>query len=521
MQFLKKALIVILGAFLSSMALPGYFSSITVWFGFGLFLFCIRREKIGKAVLFGFIYGITYFLFGFGWIVSAFVREIPNVFETMPPAVGFLIYILLCLFESLFFALYGLIFSVFRKKIAESNFLFVILSVITLLSTELLRAFGPMGFTGVRFSDTFYNHQGLLQLNSLIGPYGMLSIIVIVNSLFAIYLDKLSQKNINSSIKNVFCKNFMIFFLPIMIIYLSDSITASFLPPVYNEETDNVNIVAVQSMTPAKKKHYSSEEEFIDDFIITTESIYDHSESEIDLIVFPEAYFMYDVYSYGKTNEKISEFSEKHGVNLAVPSLAVIEDDYYNAVRFVTPHEGVSENFYGKMKLNPFTEFLPFEEIFGFLSFLRFARFLENGEEALIFNQSGLNIAFPICFEAFYPEVFEKFNNSGADTYIVVTNDGYFDNYTALIQHFSQLNFRAVENRSWILHVSNNGITSLIDPYGRVVKSIRPFTQQNGFFSIPVQKQEFTDTYSDYRTVFLISLCIIIVFFYVFLLVIK
>jgi len=419
--------------------------------------------------------------------------------------------------------LYGLIFSFFRKKCKNSKILFILLSSLTLIATELLRAAGPMGFTGIRFSDSLYNHTGMLQLNSIIGPYGLLFIIGIVNSVFSLSIEeyvKNSAKH-NFKEKKKLQKIFLPMILIVLIFYCSDSLITSTLPPLFPDNQEKIDVVAVQSMTPGKKKHYSTEEVFLDDFKNSMESIYSEYDIKPDLIVFPEAFFMYDIYTYKKTKEALARISDKYDVKVAVPSLAVLNNDFYNAVRFVEPEKGVSEKFYAKIRLNPFTEFLPFEEIFRFLEFLKFARFMKSGNDYLTFNVKNSNIAFPICFEAFYPEVFEQFNANGTDVYMIVTNDGYFDNYTALIQHFSQLNFRAVENRCWFLHVSNNGITGLIDPYGRVVKTIDPFAEKTGLFSIPEDNSIYSVSYSDYRSVFLIFLVCIIIGFYVFLIVIK
>jgi apolipoprotein N-acyltransferase len=57
----------------------------------------------------------------------------------------------------------------------------------------------------------------------------------------------------------------------------------------------------------------------------------------------------------------------------------------------------------------------------------------------------------------------------GADLFVNITNDGWYLNTAAPYQHLVANIFRAVENRRTLLRAANNGISAVIDPWGRVM----------------------------------------------------
>src|SRR5206468_10512680 len=57
----------------------------------------------------------------------------------------------------------------------------------------------------------------------------------------------------------------------------------------------------------------------------------------------------------------------------------------------------------------------------------------------------------------------------GAELFVNISNDGWFGESGAPGQHLNMVRMRAIEKARWTLRATNTGITSSIDPYGRVI----------------------------------------------------
>jgi apolipoprotein N-acyltransferase len=93
-----------------------------------------------------------------------------------------------------------------------------------------------------------------------------------------------------------------------------------------------------------------------------------------------------------------------------------------------------------------------------------------------------------ICYEAIYPGEIRRFATNGAQLLINISNDGWFGRSAAAEQHLRMARVRAVENRRWMLRVTNSGITVSVDPYGRI------------FSPLPVDVRAAADLPYDFRT---------------------
>ena len=59
--------------------------------------------------------------------------------------------------------------------------------------------------------------------------------------------------------------------------------------------------------------------------------------------------------------------------------------------------------------------------------------------------------------------------HNGGEVFVNISNDGWYGEGGAPRQHLNMARMRAVENDRWLLRDTNNGITAVIDPYGRIV----------------------------------------------------
>ena len=131
---------------------------------------------------------------------------------------------------------------------------------------------------------------------------------------------------------------------------------------------------------------------------------------------------------------------------------------------------------YDKIHLVPFGEYLPLLPILKAIGLdaLTFGRgaFTPGAEPRKLMSIAGLPPALGlVCYEVLFPSDVQS-PDGRAGVILNVTNDGWFGNSTGPRQHFHQTRVRAVEQGVPVLRAANNGISAVIDPYGRVLASL-------------------------------------------------
>jgi apolipoprotein N-acyltransferase len=144
----------------------------------------------------------------------------------------------------------------------------------------------------------------------------------------------------------------------------------------------------------------------------------------------------------------------------------------YNAAIVVAP-DGGRVGRYEKIHLVPFGEYVPFQKLLFFAHKLtgRVSKFTP-GEERKVFRLNGHRYGVFICYEAVFADEVREFSQLGAQVLVNISDDGWYGDTSAPWQHLNMARMRAIENRRWLLRDTNNGITAVIDPYGRVRQSI-------------------------------------------------
>src|SRR5215469_73975 len=91
-----------------------------------------------------------------------------------------------------------------------------------------------------------------------------------------------------------------------------------------------------------------------------------------------------------------------------------------------------------------------------------------DGNLIVVFPAAEHRIGSFICYESVFPHQVRQFVKGGAQALVNISNDGYFGHSSAREQHLEIARMRAVENSRWLLRVTNDGITAVIDPLGRI-----------------------------------------------------
>ena len=147
--------------------------------------------------------------------------------------------------------------------------------------------------------------------------------------------------------------------------------------------------------------------------------------------------------------------------------------DMYNSALFVRD-DGEVAGRYDKIHLVPWGEYIPFKEFFSFAKNLtQQAGDMTHGWRRVVFDNGGHTFGVFICYEEIFGDEIRLLAKQGAQVLINISNDGWYGDTCAPWQTLNMSRMRAVENRRWLLRDTNTGITTIIDPYGRLTASVR------------------------------------------------
>jgi len=128
---------------------------------------------------------------------------------------------------------------------------------------------------------------------------------------------------------------------------------------------------------------------------------------------------------------------------------------------------------YDKQRLIPFGEYLPIRPFFYRLLGENplFAEDYNSNPRPELIDLGISKVGVVICFESTFPYIVRDKVKRGAQFILVATNDAWFFDSSAPYQHIQAAQVRAVESGMYVVQAANTGISAIIDPLGRIVKS--------------------------------------------------
>lgn len=143
----------------------------------------------------------------------------------------------------------------------------------------------------------------------------------------------------------------------------------------------------------------------------------------------------------------------------------------YNSAVFTAP-DGNIIGRYDKIHLVPFGEFVPYRSVFFFAKHLtQQVSDFDRGKYRKVFRANGHYFGVFICYESIFADEVRQFAINGAQVFVNLSDDGWYGDTSAPWQHLNMARMRAIENHRWVLRDTNNGVTTAIDPEGRVTFS--------------------------------------------------
>lgn len=300
------------------------------------------------------------------------------------------------------------------------------------------------------------------------------------------------------------------------------------------KKVDNLKLAIVQANTDSWNSNFSAE---MEKTIMLTEDILKNAQ-EPDLIIWNEGSLIYsfplnlryyylqpEAYSFAAFMEKnnipllagtslplksISEEGTKYFTgDIAAYQYNPADANYFaNSVCLISPDCRILD-YYNKMHLVPFAEYMPFIENQNvrnmFKTLVGFSSSYIPGKDAKLISlskQDGtvINFAAPICFEDAFPSLCANLHNLGSELMINLTDDSWSQTRSAEYQHFVVASFRAIELRTTLIRSTNTGYSCIVDPKGQVTDDLPLFTAAALYAAVPIYeyRQSFYARFQDW-----------------------
>lgn len=191
--------------------------------------------------------------------------------------------------------------------------------------------------------------------------------------------------------------------------------------------------------------------------------------SDARLVVMPETALPLLRHNVPESYQTIlREHVKKNGGDILIGAFEKEDGNYYNSVYSL----GSSESqHYRKDHLVPFGEFIPLRSVLGWfineVLEIPMGDLASGGSTQAPLNVAGQKVAVNICYEdAFGEEVIHALPQ--ATLLVNVTNDAWYGDSIAAIQHNQLSQMRALETGRMMLRATNTGVTSVIGVDGRI-----------------------------------------------------
>tara|TARA_B100002019_G_scaffold160850_1_gene138723 strand:- start:402 stop:1784 length:1383 start_codon:yes stop_codon:yes gene_type:complete len=410
--------------------------------------------------LYGWFFGFGYFFSSLYWISISLTFD--DNFKFLIPLSISVIPAFLAIFYG--FAISILKYFINKKKLISSIFLFSLsLGIFEFVRGKILSGF-PWNLIAYSFSEQIE----FIQINSVVGVYGFNLFCLTLFSAPALFILRQSKKEI-----------LVLFFILLTGIsnliygYLNiDSKTNINIKK-------NINIVSV-STDVSLERFYSNK---VDEYSIIIDLI---NLSDVKRFSGKKTFFVWPEGVLPSTNlDNIKFYQELFEQNFDDNHFILIglnreetnngKKLFYNSLALIDRSANLL-SYYDKIKLVPFGEFLPLENLLSKLGLKSLTNNYqsyskgENKKSLLNVGNIDLNLLVTICYEIIYSG--ELNSKSDYDLIINVSEDGWFGNSIGPHQHFAHSIFRSIENGRTVIRSANNGISAIIEPNGKIKSKI-------------------------------------------------
>jgi len=450
-----------------SLSYTGLYLGIYSWICLAILLVTLVGARPAVAFVCGFVHAWFFVLTSVPWIATVLA-----VHGGLSRAGGWAVLLLIA-------AVWGLLTGTFAwsvRRLAQRSLSWAWLGAPFLwVSFEFVRAHLPeISFPWNLLGYPASNNLALLQFTTVTGIFGLSFIVAAFNALLAW---------VGLGVKPSLPRRAGALAAVVAVILLTDLIGPHFVPrppTTHYARAVQPDLPEATEYPPDWLHRHTADLDELDRLSLAA------SVRQPDLLIWPEA-----PAPFSFQDPPFARRASRLAIRFAHPFLAGVIDwkpllvssgaDAHNAMvpynsAILIDSRGQDVFTYDKVHLVPFGEYEPFPLIHRVVSSVssEVGGFEKGSKYAVGRLPGGFRFAVFICYEAIYPGEVRRFAVNGAELYINVSNDGWFGRSAAPEQHLRMARVRAVENRRWLLRVTNNGYTASVDPYGRIARALPP-----------------------------------------------
>ncbi|MCC8195138.1 MAG: apolipoprotein N-acyltransferase [Deltaproteobacteria bacterium] len=191
----------------------------------------------------------------------------------------------------------------------------------------------------------------------------------------------------------------------------------------------------------------------------------------VDVILWPETAMPFYLETNAPLADRLAAFSTRFSVPIlfGAPGRSDRPDGtgFYNRMWLLTP-DSSGRQFYDKGHLVPFGEYVPLNIPLPFLEYLLQGLDFIPGASQAPLRTGDLALGGLICYEAIFPGLARQRVADGANLLVNISNDAWFGNTSAPVQHLHLTAMRAIEQGRYVARATNTGISAVITPRGEI-----------------------------------------------------
>ena len=310
----------------------------------------------------------------------------------------------------------------------------------------------------------------LAPLASVIGALGLSFVIALIAGALALLLERSSPKS------------WLAAALALPLLTLTTYIAPKLSPVTPTGESVNVVLVQgniAQSMKWQPEALWPTMLKYMD---------LSRPKFDADIIIWPEAAIPAPVEMVHDFLDNANRAANLNDSAIVTGIISHIDGTFYNSLIVLGNHNQAQQqsadytvngnNEFKKHHLLPIGEFVPFESLLRPLApffNLPMSSFGRGDYQQVNLSALGHKLAPAICFEIAFPEQLRANVYHDTDLLLTVSNDAWFGESNGPLQHMEIAQMRAIELGKPLLRGTNNGVTGIVDPTGKITDSLPQF----------------------------------------------